>query len=238
MLAQVAVPVAVVLDDPPLGPGGVLGHLVVVDGPGRGYVEDPPAGVPEPLAEVGLVRVDEEVADRASRPRSAASRRTIIALDCTQPTGRVPVAAALDGRTAVQEDGAGERGLRARQPPGAGHLPAVGGQELRAGGSRLPVRLERAQQSGHRARLQLRVLVEQQAELAARLLEQAAVVGRLALAAVEGDQPDVAARGRARRRPSRRRRRCRAPGSRARDRAASSARSPRGSGAGTPARWC
>src|SRR4051812_29025602 len=61
MLAQVPVLVSVVFDGSPLGTGGVLGHLVVMDRPGRWHVDDLPGRVLEALAEVGLVGVDEEL---------------------------------------------------------------------------------------------------------------------------------------------------------------------------------
>src|SRR5512132_174803 len=55
VLAEVAVAIAVVLDDPALGARLVGGHLVAVDSLGAWDEEDLPARVPEPLAEVGLV---------------------------------------------------------------------------------------------------------------------------------------------------------------------------------------
>src|SRR5689334_1400956 len=61
MLAHVGLSATLELDDASRSGGAVGGELLVVDGPRGGYVEDPPTGVVEPLLEVHLLRVDEEV---------------------------------------------------------------------------------------------------------------------------------------------------------------------------------
>ena len=87
VLAHVRVSAAVELDDASRSGGAVGGELLVVDGPRGGDVEDPPAGVVEALLEVDLLRVDEEVGVQVA-DLSAASRRTSIVHDWTQPTSR------------------------------------------------------------------------------------------------------------------------------------------------------
>src|SRR5439155_1446855 len=67
VLAHVAVAVAAELDDPPLARRAGR-ELLVVDGLGRGDVEDRPAGVAQALAEVDLVGVDEEVGVEPADP--------------------------------------------------------------------------------------------------------------------------------------------------------------------------
>ena len=61
VLAHVEVAVAVEFDDPRQAGGEVGGELVVVDRLGGGDEEGRAAGLGQPLAEVALVVVDEEV---------------------------------------------------------------------------------------------------------------------------------------------------------------------------------
>ena len=139
-----------------------------------------------------------------------------MALDCTQPTGRVASPPLSTVNPRCRKSAPAQNGADARQPPGTRDRPAIGGEELCACGRCPPVRAQRAHQSGHRPGLELGVLVEQQAELAPGLLDQAAVVGGLALTPLEGDQPDLAIQCLHGSRRSHRRRRCPEPGSRAR----------------------
>ena len=87
----------------------------------------------------------------------------------------------------------GERGADAGQPPGARLRHAVGIEELGAGGSRLGVGPHRLEQRRRASGQHLRVLVEEQAELALSVLHQQRVVGRLALAPLGDDQAEVVA---------------------------------------------
>ena len=111
--------------------------------------------------------------------------------------------------------------------PGSRHAQAerraVGRQQLRAGHGGARIGLERGDERLDRARAQLGVLVQEQAELAPGLAQEQAVVLGLAGAALQRDQPQRARRARpdprsipGRRPPSRPRRRCRAPAPRPR----------------------
>ena len=124
---------------------------------------------------------------------AAASRRTISALDCAQSTRRVVGALALHGQPAVQEQRPGQRRADPGEAPGAGDRLAGGVEQLRRRGGRPRVSLERRDQRLARARPQLGVLVQQQAVAPARLAHQGRVVLRLAGAALQRDQADIAA---------------------------------------------
>ena len=76
VLSQVEVAAAVKLDDPALAGCSVGRQLLVVDDPGAGHVEDPPARVVKALAEVGLVGVDEELGVEVADLRRPPRRRT------------------------------------------------------------------------------------------------------------------------------------------------------------------
>jgi hypothetical protein len=178
------------LDDPPPRPAQVGRQLVVVDGVGVGHIEDRPAGVLQPLAEVGLVGVDEEVAiEVVDLGGGVASDEHRARLGPTHSPRAL--ATALRGDEIVQEQHARERCRHPRQTPGAGLALALGRQQLGAGGGCARVLLERFQQRRRRAGVHLGVLVEQQAVAAARRLEQRRVVLGLAGAAVERDRAHV-----------------------------------------------
>ncbi len=93
----------------------------------------------------------------------------------------------------MQKEHLREGGADAGQTPGAGLRNPLGVEQLGAGGPRLGVGAERFEQRRGGAGQQLRVLVEQQAELALRGLQKQRVVGRLALASLGDDQPQVVA---------------------------------------------
>ncbi len=159
---------------------GVGGELVVVDGPRRGNVEDPPAGVVEAACRSRSRPSRRRSRGRGSRPRRGVARAP--ASPTTAPSRRTGVcdAAALHGDPAVQEQRRGERGADARQPPRAWLRLAAGLEQLGAGGGGAGVGLERLEQRRGRAGLELGVLVEQQAVAAACLAQQRGVVLRLA----------------------------------------------------------
>ena len=89
----------------------------------------------------------------------------------------------------MQEEGAGERRPEARQSPRARLRRAVGGEELGPGRRRARRASSASSSVSTAPGRELGVLVEQQAELAARLGEQAGVVLGLAGPALERDQP-------------------------------------------------
>src|SRR5918992_4060711 len=132
VLPKVEVAVAVELHDPAAHGGGVGGELVVVDRARIRDEQDAPALVVQPLAEVRLVRVHEEVRiEPAHRLRRVPPHEHRARL---HPTDLAHAAApALHRVAVVQEDGGGER------PPGVGEAPGAGGglplgrEELRAG---------------------------------------------------------------------------------------------------------
>ena len=93
----------------------------------------------------------------------------------------------------MKEEGTGEGGGDAREPPGAGLRRARRVEQLRRRGSRFGVRCQRRVQRLCRSLLELGVLVEQQAVLATGLAQERGVVLRLARAPVERDQPHVSA---------------------------------------------
>ena len=125
-------------------------------------------GLGQPLAEVALVVVDEEVGvEVADLGRGLAAHQQGARLGPVDPPGRL--APALHGEQAVQEERPGQRRADAGEAPGAGDRRARGVEQL---GARRPgrrVALERREQRRRRARPQLGVLVEQQAEAPARL---------------------------------------------------------------------
>ena len=175
VLTDVEVAVAVELDDAPLARRRVGRELLVVDGRGRGDVEDPPAGVVQPLLEVGFVRVDEEAGvEVADLLGGGAAHEHRARLD---PAHRSRVsAAALHGERPVQEECPGQSGRDAGEPPRARLRLAAGAQQLGARDRRLRIAIERVEERRGRARAQLRVLVEQQAVLASRVSQQGRVV--------------------------------------------------------------
>src|SRR5205807_4162331 len=134
MLAHVAVAVAVELHDATLASGRVGGQLLVVDRPGRGDEEGSPPGLLEALAEIGLVRVHEEL--RIEEPdllgRAAADEHRARLGPAHRASGIAP---ALDGQDAMKEQGTGQSSTDARQTPGAGLWPALGVEQLRSGGA-------------------------------------------------------------------------------------------------------
>ena len=93
----------------------------------------------------------------------------------------------------MQEQRLRQCGADAGQPPGAGLGNAGGVEQLRARGAGLGVGAQRGEQSLGGARQQLGVLVEEQAELSLGRLHEQRIVGRLALAALGDDQPQVLA---------------------------------------------
>ena len=203
----------------------------MVDGRGRGHVEDPPAGVAQALLEVGLVGVDEEVAGRGSRPprrrRGArASRSTAPSRPraCSAPplcTVTQPVEEAARRRARSRRSGSrhahgcgspsGVEQLRARRPP-----PARPHSAQSSSASTAPARSSESSLSSR-----------QYSPRASR----SSVVSFSALpgAPLVLDQPHVHRRAPAPPRPTRRRRRCRAPGPRARRPPGACRGSPRGS---------
>ena len=185
--AQVAVAPAVELHDPPAHGGGVGGELVVVDRPGAGGEEDPPAGVVQPLAEVGLVGVDEERGvEPVNSGRGLATHQHGAGLDPAHRPHRA--SPALHGVGPVEEEGSGQRPARVGEAPGARGGHAVSGQQLSPGHGRTGVGLERLHQRPRAPSLHLRVLVQQQAVAPRGLAQQARVGGRLPLAAIQRDQ--------------------------------------------------
>src|SRR5436305_10466529 len=113
MLAQIEVAPAVELHDPPPHRHGIGGELVVVYRLGGWHVEDPPAGVAQSLAEVGLVGVDEE-----ARIQEAHLLRRLPPYEHRARLGPAdlahPIAAALDGVMALQSDRGGQRPAESR----------------------------------------------------------------------------------------------------------------------------
>ena len=140
----------------------------------RGHEQDAPAGVAQALAEVGLVRVDEEVrvepAHLLGRLAPHEHRARLHPADLAHARRRGSATATRSCRNTR----GGERPAGVRQPPGAGGRLARAGEQLRArrGGAR--VGLQRVEQRARRALAQLGVLVEQQAVAAARLAQQRA----------------------------------------------------------------
>ena len=117
----------------------------MVDRAGGGDVEDRPAGVAQPRAEVGLVGVDEEVGVEVADlfgGRAADQHRA--GLDPADLVGFL--AAGLGDQAPVQEEGRGERGAPAGEPPGARGGAAVGVQELRSGRRRTRFGVQRVDQ--------------------------------------------------------------------------------------------
>ena len=134
VLSHVQVAVAVELHGA-AGSGHRIGReLVVMNGARRRHVEDPPSGVAEPLAEVRLVRVHEElgveVADLGRRVAAHQHRGRLHPAD-----GARRGAAALHGDPPVQEQRAGERRADPGQSPRARLRRPVRAQELGAGGA-------------------------------------------------------------------------------------------------------
>ena len=233
MLAHVHRPAAVKLHHPAGAGRAVGGELLVVDRPRGGHVEDAPAGVSHSLLEVDLLRVDEEVGVQVAHllrglvPHQHGRR--------LHPAHLAHLAAVAGGgarvlgdQPAVQEQGLGQRGAEAGQPPRAGNRLAVGVEELGSRGGRLGIGVQRLEQGLGCALEDLGVLVQQQAEAPAGLAQEQRVVLRQAGAAVAGDHPDLRKAPRHGLRASRRRRRCRAPGSRARSAGGGCGRSPPG----------
>ena len=96
------------------------------------HVEDSPAGVPEALAEVGLVGVDEEVGvEPADLLRRLAANQHRARLRPADRAG--PIAAALHGQPAVQKERSGER---RSQPPAAARRRAGACRRAPAAGRR------------------------------------------------------------------------------------------------------
>src|SRR5579875_3529760 len=168
--ADVEVAVAAQFNDPPPGVG-VGGELLVVDRPGGRDVEVVVAGGGEPLGEVDLVRVDEEplvqVADPGcGRPADKQGR----GLAPVDPAGPAPLA--LHDQQVGKAKGGKEGGERGGEPPGAGDGAAVRRKQLGAGRGRPRIGPQRLEQRLACPRQQLGVLVEQQAELPPRLLQE------------------------------------------------------------------
>src|ERR687898_375514 len=190
VLPEVEVAVAVELHYPPPHRGAVAAELVVVNRPGIHGEQDSPAGVAQALAEVRLVRVHEEVAVEpahllgrlAPHEHRARLHPAHLAHAC---------AGALDRHALVHEDRRGERPLDVWKPPGARGGLTAAREELRArrGGARVGVK--RVEQRPGRALAQLRVLVQQEAVVPARLLQEQRVVVGLAGSALEREQPRV-----------------------------------------------
>ena len=131
VLAHVEVAVAVEFDDPRQPGREVGGELVVVDRLGGGDEEGRVAGLGQPLAEVALVVVDEEVGvEVADLARGLAAHEQGARLGPVDPPGRRPPA--LHGEQAVQEERPGERGADAGEAPGAGDGLARGVEQLGA----------------------------------------------------------------------------------------------------------
>ena len=153
--------------------------------------EDVPAHVSQALAEVGLVGVDEEAGvEPAHVLGGAAADEHRARLGPADAAGAF--AAALYGHELVEEQRARQCCAHARQAPGALLRGAVGAEQARAGDGGVGVGVERLQQRFRRARLELGVLVKEQAVVAAGGLEKRGIVGRLAGSAVERQQPDAA----------------------------------------------
>ena len=156
-----------------------------MDGLGGGDVEDRPAGVAQALAEVDLVRVDEErgvqPADLGAGLPAHEQRGGVRPVDLAHR-----VAGALDV-AARQPDGAERRGADRGEAERRRLRRAVGAQQ--AGARRCGPRSggEGGVQGGRRARPQLGVLVEQQAVAPGGAREQRAVVVRLAAPLRERD---------------------------------------------------
>ena len=156
----------------------------MVDRLGGGDVEGVPAGVGQALGRSRTRRSRRRSRGRGSRPRrrprgGPAARSTAP----SRPAGsaRPPLCTV---QPAVQEERPGQRGADAGKRQAQGTGPPVGVEQLRrppppAFGSRV----ERREQRRRRARPQLGVLVEQQAEAPLRLAQQGRVVLRLARSA-------------------------------------------------------
>ena len=178
VLAHVAVAVARELDDPARRDAAGR-ELLVVHGAGAGHVERVPAGVGEPAAEVDLVGVDEErrveVADLVRGLAADEHRRRLHPVDrAARPRPLLCTTNRRCRNSARQQRRAG-----GREAPGRRLLLAVGADEHRARGAGALVGGERGVQRDRRARLELGVLVEQQAEAPARALQQRGVVAAL-----------------------------------------------------------
>ena len=124
---------------------GVGRELVVVDRARTGHEEDLPAVICQPLAEVGLVGVDEEIviqpADRLGRLAAHEHRARL------HPAHLAHAASAALHRIAVlQEQRRRQRPARIGQPPRAGRRLARTREQLRAGGRGARVALERVEQ--------------------------------------------------------------------------------------------
>jgi hypothetical protein len=113
-------------------------------------VEDAPARVAEPLAEVGLVRIDEEVrveiTDVARGLAPDQHRCRLHPADLARA-----VAAALSDHEPVQEERRRDCGAQSGQPPRAGLRTPGGIEQQRSSGRRLRVRPQGADQRSDRA---------------------------------------------------------------------------------------
>ena len=156
-----------------------------------GHEQDAPAGVVQAPAEVGLVRVDEEVAGRASRParrpRAAPASRSTAPSPPRAPGRRGSAPRSGRGMNTAAASAQRESG----QPPGAGGRLARRWSSSCAPAAAAPrVGLERVEQRARGALVQLGVLVQQQAVAPAR--RRAAAASRssaLPVAPLERDQP-------------------------------------------------
>ena len=191
MLVHVAVAVAGELDDPP--PLVLVGR-VVAHGARGGHVQDVPAGVAEALAEVHLVREDEErgvqVPDRLGGVAAHQQGGRLHPVDVAHLA-----AAALHDEAAVQPENGQQRRQRPGEPPCGGLLLAGVRDQRGARHRRLGPRVERLVQRHRRTRLELGVLVEQEHVAPARPPQQRRVVLALAAALLERDHLGRAAVG-------------------------------------------
>jgi hypothetical protein len=142
------------LHDPAPHGGGVCAELVVVHGLRARHEQDAPAGVVQPPAEVGLVRVDEEV---AVEPADLLGGRAPDQYGARlHPAHLAHLAAlALHRHALVAEHRGRERPADVGQAPCAGAGLALAGVELSARRGRAGVRLERVEQGARGARAQL-----------------------------------------------------------------------------------
>ena len=239
VLAHVEVAVAVEFDDPRQAGGEVGGELVVVDGGGAGDEELVPAGVGEPLGEVALVVVDEEVgvqvADLRRPPRGGPAARSTAPSRPGGSPARCSATVSQRCRKSAPASAVPTPGKRQAQ----GYGVAVGVEQLRGRGGGPRVGVERRDQRRGGPGPQFGVLVQQQA-VAAPAPAPSGVESFSALPVRRSQLDQLGCRRRAPAppRPSRRSRRCRGRGSRARPRPGGSPRSRPGRRAGTRGRSC
>ena len=160
---------------------------------------------------------------RRTRGRSTRSPRRPRGGRASRPTAPSRPDAPPRRCSARRASGAGQqrgqqRRAGRREAPRGGLLLAVGAHEHRARRARALVGGERGVQRDGRARLELGVLVEQQAEAPAGALQQRAVVRRLPAPARRARSPRSSPDAGGRPPPSRPGRRCRAPAPRSRSR--------------------